>query len=184
MKEYLIKLQKENALCEVYTNPNENDKFRVYQLLFVGDDFILAQAFDRYGQLDGIECLRMGYILKIVSSSLYLKCMQKLISDGCAFDVKSMVKDRAYDFKSLIEDLAKQRTLCEIECGGDIEEIATGFIHNSKDVYVEVAKFDDYGHDDGFELIRAEDIYCVSFNTLETNRLEKLIDKHKNPRYK
>lgn len=184
MKEYLIKLQKENALCEVYTNPNENDKFRVYQLLFVGDDFILAQAFDRYGQLDGIECLRLDCILKIVSSSLYLECMQKLISDVCIFDIKSLIKDGGCEFKSLIEYFAKQRTLCEIECGGDIEEIVTGFIHSVKDVYVGVIKFDDYGHDDGFELIRAEDIYCVSFNTMETNRLEKLIDKHKNPRYK
>lgn len=163
---------KELSLCEIYSNPDDTNKFCVGYVLAVDDNNCVVQTIDRYGAYDGVSCLFNEDIIQIRTDTKYLSAMLKL----ARYKGNNTIKDVSYDrlFRDILFDIKENVRICEIElCDSKLCDIM-GYIRDFNDDNIKILCVDDFGENDGETIIDINTISHVSYDSIDTIRLEIL----------
>lgn len=172
LKELLVN----HNLCEVYTNDSDVDKFAVGYISAVDDTDCLLYNLDYYGKYDGLTCLLTDDIYEVKTETTYLKCIEKLSGFETTNFKFEQQKDSVFD--SILNEIYKNCRICAIELFDSGKENITGHLTSiNEKASIEIECIDEYGNYDGKALIDARSINCITYDSLDTRRIEKLIVK-------
>lgn len=172
----LKEILEKHILCEVYTNDVDVDKFAVGYIFAVDDTDCLLCNLDYYGKYDGLTCLLTDDIYEVKTETTYLKCIDKLSGFGTLNLKFEQQKDSVFD--SVLNEIYKNCRICAIELFDSGKENITGHLTSiNKKASIEIECIDEYGNYDGKVFIDARSISCITYDSLDTRRIEKLIVK-------
>ena len=183
MKKILNQVQQTKALCALFTDEADIDKFQVVKISCFNRDYIFAVSYDQYGKIDGYECISLKKLIKIETNSKYLQALSILNEHNNSHTAK-------IEFTSLNEmlDYAKcQNKICEIElCNSGLQDVV-GFISEITEENLTVQSVDEYGEQDGEATLFLSDITALSFGSKDTEKIEilyraKVKDVEKKPK--
>ncbi len=171
----LKKVLNAKALCEIYANEYDTDKFIVGYVAGLDNDFCLIPNFDYYGRYDGVICLANDDIYRIQTNTRYLKAIEKLIANkNCITEQNFPSKDILY---SVIDYLKETKHICQIELLESDFVSVSGTIKtfDRKNSIIKIDCVDDYGTFDGESTIDVQAINLITYNSSDTKRIELLM---------
>ena len=177
MRNELLKNQKKDSLCEIYTNYDNPGKFAVGFITSVGDEHFLFEPIDEFGKIWGPTCQRIDVVFKIKTGSKYLAKIQQLLNfnnqkrSSLVFDSENLL----FDFLGY---LCKKKEVCEISlCEGQLcDEI--GFIVEFSESVVNVKSLNDFGDVDGVSTISLDEINYIEYASDVTKRATILFNSN------
>ncbi|VDG18178.1 hypothetical protein [Lactiplantibacillus mudanjiangensis] len=191
IRDDLAKAIKGKQLVEIYSK-GTNEQFSVGYILQQDDKFVLVEAINVDGELDGIVVFRKASLAKIVTGTDYLKSMATIVSlaqQRGYFDVwntehlvmKFLKKDHQHSLlKSMLKLAFKKDQV--IQLSGRIKkhgDTYTGFIHSEHKKYIE------FNYVDTFDLskrpqiaVRYAEIDEASFHNFETFNITAVIESY------
>jgi hypothetical protein len=192
IRDDLAKAIKNKHLVEIYSK-GTNEQFSVGYILQQDEKFVLVEAINVDGELDGLVVFRKASLAKVVTGTDYLKSMTTIVSlaqQRGYFDVwnterlatKFLKKDTKKH--SLLKTLLKQAFKHDqvIQLSGRIKKHGdsyTGFIHSEHKKYLE------FNYVDTFELekrpqiaVRYAEIDEASLHSFETFNITAVIESY------
>ncbi len=158
-------------LCAVYADVEHTSKFVVGYVLANDSDMTIIQLVDPYGKYDGIACILTDKIFCVDTDTKYLRAIKKLVDynkEDCNY-VKKW-----YKYADVLFDIHQSKRICEIElCESGCDDVS-GFIVDINATEIEVLCVSEYGDKEGKSLIRRDTISEISYDSLDTKKLEIL----------
>ncbi len=192
IRDDLAKAIKNKHLVEIYSK-GTNEQFSVGYILQQDEKFVLVEAINVDGELDGLVVFRKASLAKVVTGTDYLKSMMTIVSlaqQRGYFDVWNTERLAAKFLKkdnqkhSLLKTLLKQAFKRDqvIQLSGRIKKHGdsyTGFIHSEHKKYLE------FNYVDTFELekrpqiaVRYAEIDEASLHSFETFNITAVIESY------
>jgi len=192
IRDDLAKAIKNKHLVEIYSK-GTNEQFSVGYILQQDEKFVLVEAINVDGELDGLVVFRKASLAKVVTGTDYLKSMATIVSlaqQRGYFDVWNTERLAAKFLKkdnqkhSLLKTLLKQAFKRDqvIQLSGRIKKHGdsyTGFIHSEHKKYLE------FNYVDTFELekrpqiaVRYAEIDEASWHSFETFNITAVIESY------
>jgi len=192
IRDDLAKAIKNKHLVEIYSK-GTNEQFSVGYILQQDEKFVLVEAINVDGELDGLVVFRKASLAKVVTGTDYLKSMATIVSlaqQRGYFDVWNTERLAAKFLKkdnqkhSLLKTLLKQAFKHDqvIQLSGRIKKHGdsyTGFIHSEHKKYLE------FNYVDTFELekrpqiaVRYAEIDEASLHSFETFNITAVIESY------
>lgn len=165
-------LCEKRILCEIYSNPDDTNKFCVGYILAVDDDHCVVQRIDRYGAYDGMSCFFNEDIFQISTDTKYLRAMLKLSQHKCDNAIKDAPADELLN--GILYDIKQNNRICEIEVCDSRLCNAVGYIGCFNEDSINLLCVDDLGEDDGNTVVDMNAISHVTYDSTDTVRLEIL----------
>ncbi len=192
IRDDLAKAIKNKHLVEIYSK-GTNEQFSVGYILQQDEKFVLVEAINVDGELDGLVVFRKASLAKVVTGTDYLKSMATIVSlaqQRGYFDIWNTERLAAKFLKkdnqkhSLLKTLLKQAFKRDqvIQLSGRIKKHGdsyTGFIHSEHKKYLE------FNYVDTFELekrpqiaVRYAEIDEASWHSFETFNITAVIESY------
>ncbi|MFC6179975.1 hypothetical protein [Lactiplantibacillus daowaiensis] len=191
IRDDLAKAIKSKHLVEIYSK-GTNEQFSVGYIMQQDEKFVLVEAINVDGELDGIVVFRKASLAKIVTGSDYLKSMTTIVSlaqQRGYFDIwnterlvtKFLKKEHHHSLLKALLKLAFKKDQV-IQLSGRIKkhgDTYTGFIHSEHKKYLE------FNYVDTFDLtkrpqiaVRYAEIDEASFHSFETFNITAVIESY------
>ena len=165
-----------HQLLEIYTNPDDSDKFGVGYIAACSDNEFLVHSFQENDLDDGYFVMDTDFVYLIRHNTIYLNNMRQFIKP-CAdkYDLP-----RGYwselDLYNVVLNLCQQEHLMAVvrlECGLGL----IGWVVNVGNEVIELDEVDIDGMPDGTAYIRLEEVKLVGFGGIEERRRTNLASK-------
>ena len=170
MKKILNQVQQTKALCSLFTDETDIDKFQVVKISCFNQDYIFAVSYDQYGKIDGNECISLKKLIKIETNSKYLQALNILDE----YNNNPMAKIEFTSLNEMLDYAKRQNKVCEIElCNSGLQDVV-GFICEITRENLTVQSVDEYGEQDGEATLLLSDITTLSFGSNDTEKIEIL----------
>lgn len=173
MDNIVRQLCKDNELVEIYTNPDDYDKFGVGYIEACTETDCLVHTFQENDLDDGYYVKQNDDILMIRKDTTYLKNMLHFIKAKAPKYELPKGYWPELNLQSVVLNLCMQEVLIaevRLECGVEM----FGWVREIGDNIVEIEQVDSDGMPDGITYVRQEDITMVGFGGLEEKRRTKL----------
>ncbi len=193
IRDDLAKAIKTKNLVEIYAK-GTNEQFSVGYVLQQDEKFVLVEAINVDGELDGLVVFRKASLAKVVATSDYLKSITTIVSlaqQRGYYDiwnterlVTKFLKKEAEHKHSLLKTMLKLAFKKDqvIQLSGRIKkhgDTYTGFIHSEHKKYLE------FNYVDTFDLakrpqiaVRYAEIDEASFHSFETFNITAVIESY------
>lgn len=179
MKDIIKRLCNTNELVEVYTNPNDCDKFAVGYIDACTDNEYLVHAFQENDLDDGYYVMRNDSVFEIRRRTKYLKNMLQFINPNPEKYKLPKGYSSELDLFCVVLNLCKEERLIamiRLEFGAE----CYGWVTDFDDNILEIETVDCDGIPDGINYLRMEDVEIIGFGGLEENRRLKLFETQNN----
>lgn len=169
MYEQLTKLKDANSIVAIYTNENDGDVFSVGYICELKQDKVLLLNVGVHGEYDGYTAMYVDDIFRIETDSKYLDKIKKLMT----FNVnEKMLEANLEDvFVFLLNKAVNDNNIFAIQYNNDSE--IRGYVKEIKNV-LSVIEIDEYGCEDGKNIINIRNINKIVVDDVECRDLEKL----------
>lgn len=171
MKSEIELLKNENKIMSFYTNDDETTKFGCGIILSINDELVLFKSITPFGEDDGIVCLYLDDIYRLNYNDKYDKKIAQLYSYDDSYDV---FKDADLSLEYILQYAKVNNYIVEIELFDSGLTDVTGYVDSVNDDNVIISSIDEYGEDDGKTLILIDNITCLSCNSMEARKLQRL----------
>ena len=174
MYEQLAKFKDEKTMVAIYTNENDGDAFSVGYICDLEQDRALLLNVGIHGEYDGYTALYIDDIFRVECNGKYLDKMKKLISFD--IDEKIIVFNQENTLDFLIAKAKNDNKILAIQYNYDSE--IKGYVKKS-DTVIHVIEIDEYGYEDGRNIISMNSINKIVFDDVDCRDLEKLFKINK-----
>lgn len=179
IEEILSQVMQTKAMCALFTDEADTDKFQVVKINKFNRDCIFATSYNQYGQIDGSEYISLRKLIKIETNSEYLQALSILDE----YRNKSAEKNEFTSLKEMLDYAKYHNKVCEIElCDSGLQD-AVGFISEITKEGLTVQSVNEFGEQDGESILFLSDITALSFGSDDTEKIEILYrekEKRKN----
>ena len=174
MYEQLAKFKDEKTMIALYTNENNCDAFSVGYICDLEQERVLFLNVGVHGEYDGYTVLCINDIFRIECNGKYLDKMKKLIS--FAIDEKIILDSKESVLAFLIAKAVNDNKILAIQYNDDSE--IKGYIKEVNTV-ISIMEIDEYGYEDGENIISMDSINKIVLDDVECRDLEKLFKINK-----
>ncbi|ETY74616.1 hypothetical protein [Lactiplantibacillus fabifermentans] len=191
IRDDLAKAIKNNYLVELFAK-GTNEQFSVGYVMQQDDKFVLVEAINVDGELDGVVVFRKAAIAKVVTGTDYLKSMATIVSlaqQRGYYDIwntdrlvtKLLKKDAKHSLLKQLLKLAFKHDQV-IQLSGRIKKHGdsyTGFIHSEHKKYLEFNYVDMFDLSERPQIaVRYAEIDEASFHSFETFNTTAVIESY------
>lgn len=162
-----------NEIVELYSNPDDYDKFGVGYILACSENEYLVHTFQENDLDDGYYVMRNEDLFLLRKGSTYLRNMVQFIKPkALKYELPRGYWPELDLFIVLLNLCAQEHIMAvvRIECGMALY----GWITNVQDNTIEVEEVDGDGMPNGTSYLRLDDLHMVGFGGLEETRRTKL----------
>lgn len=169
MYEQLAKLKGDKSMIAIYTNENDGDAFSVGYICDLKQDKVLLLNVGVHGEYDGYTAMYINDMFRIECDSKYLDKINKLMS--FVVDEKMIEANQNDILVFLIEKAINDNNILAIRYNDDSE--IRGYVKKMNAV-LSVVEIDEYGYEDGENIISISNINRIVLDDVECRDLEKL----------
>ena len=179
MKDVLINALRENTLCEIYQDESDRSSFHVGFIINIDEtnNTVLYERIDSDGKYCGMYFVKINSILSIKINDKYLKKIE-LLTKYYNQERKLFTTNEKSLLENVLNFCMKSNLIVELYLCDTEYCISTGIITEIAIDSVTIKCIDEYGEEDGADVIDIRAIVSVSFDTSESNVVE-LVSKIK-----
>ena len=173
MNDIIKQLCNTNELVELYTNPDDYDKFGVGYIIACTDNEYLVHTFDEKDLDDGYYVMHNDDTYIIQHHTLYLKNMLQFIKPKPAkYDLPKGYWPELDLYQVGLNLCHQELLIADVRLDNDFE--CFGWVKSFNNEVLEIDRVDVDGMPDGTTWLRMEDIKMVGFGGIEERRRTKL----------
>lgn len=170
-KKNIEKLIKSKELVSIYTNEN-SESFEVGVCLACDEEYLIYNSINKFGEDDGLVCVRIDDIFKISYNGKYEKMIKKLWSP---LSYEDFTIDSKNVLLSFLKNVQERNKIVYVECFEDEEEAIIGYIEDADENTITIKYYDCYGEYDGTSLFSLDSVSVFIYNSKITRKIERLI---------